>query len=190
MGSRSENLVPRLTNASHAIFVPITEDLLAPTEPPTTEKEYLQRSIDVIYAHANHVKHNILKLMTLEKEVIVRQYQSVKTPTSAHRWTRRAEKELAASLAAPAEPGVNYEIKRVEDIPDKRTGFDSNPGDILQRDYIVRVMQLAEATVKELQGYEGHVERVIEMYRMRLAQLEKKAVEGRLCELGDPMDLS
>lgn len=111
--SQPEEDIPAFSHTIPAIFVPLSEDLLAPIEPPKNRVELLQRKQASLDANENAVRDNLAWMFEREAQRRVNEAKKTRPLSEPHTPREMAWDEgdkLLASLAAPANPKQTYHL--------------------------------------------------------------------------------
>ena len=168
----------RLIPVAPSIFVPITTDLAAPFDDrPKNNIQRIEQTMRNIDAHTAKVKANIVEIMNMEKQAIMREAKEMERahPESAQVPVGITPEEIdivAKSLMAPVLPGRDYNV-RDPSPPDFHA---QGPPETLRDDFSRRVMMLVEQAVQQVEGYSKHMEAIQAEYRRALrAEMQRCA---------------
>lgn len=170
--------VQELIPLAPSIFVPITTDLTAPIDDkPRNNIQRIEQTMRNVDAHTAKVKANIVQIMVLEKQAIMREAKEVERahPETAQMPSGITAEEfdiVARSLMAARVPGKEYNVGEAPDPVFHSRG----PPETLREDYSRKVMNLVEQAVVQVEGYDKHMEAIQDEYRRSLrAEIQRCA---------------
>ncbi|KAL1841405.1 hypothetical protein VTJ49DRAFT_7082 [Mycothermus thermophilus] len=186
-GPEASEKIPPLTNIAPGIFVPLRDVDLANFKPPRDRIERLKSILSIIDYHREGIRENLLYMFEREKRRLVQQAAETEQqllgptpppPKSRPGLSADEVDELIANMEAPAQPGVDYNVRNIALSELTAPPLTAGPPPSSVRDATVRdLLVMVERAMGDLHGSENFLLKKREEY-LALLDREIKRLEG------------